>query len=103
MASTKIRINVMAPAQLVDELKAVAPPGERSRFIGAAVAKRIRAIQYQAAIAAAAGAWSDEDHPELMTGEDLVAWHRAINDDFAWHAARMDRTMEPAAHVPAGQ
>ena len=103
METAKVRINVIVPAQLVTEMGEFARPGERSNFIAQAIRQRIRTLRQQRAISAAAGAWSDEDHPELMTDEDFVKWHRAINDDFAQHAAPMEQTLENAGHVPAGQ
>lgn len=87
--TAKIRINVIVPAQLVEEMGEFARPGERSSFIVQAIRQRIRTLRQQMAISAAAGAWSDEDHPELMTDAAFVNWHRAVNDDFARHAARM--------------
>ena len=68
----KERINVVMPASVVAELRRLIPPRERSRFIARATADRLLQLKQRKALEEAAGAWKDENHPELADG--VEAW-----------------------------
>ncbi len=74
----KERLNVVMPASLVAELRRLIPPRERSRFIARATADRLLQLKQRRALEIAAGAWKDENHPELQTSEDVENWLREI-------------------------
>jgi Arc/MetJ-type ribon-helix-helix transcriptional regulator len=74
MAEDTRRINVTFPRQLLEELDAVVPTGKRSEVIVEATAAYLRRIKVLAALRETRGAWRDEDHPELVTPEDVNRW-----------------------------
>ncbi len=74
----KERINVVMPASLMAELRRLIPPRQRSRFIARATADRLLQLKQRKALEEAAGAWTDENHPELQTPEDVQNWLREI-------------------------
>lgn len=88
----KERLNLYLPKGLVEDLRRYVPDRERSRFVSEAVAQRLRRLKLKAAIEASAGAWGDEDHPELATPQDIDRWieeGRATLDwDRAWPEER---------------
>ncbi|MBU0511736.1 MAG: hypothetical protein KKD28_01810 [Chloroflexi bacterium] len=70
----KERLNLYLPKSLVEELRARVPARERTQFIADVLERELRRIRLKAAIEASAGAWKDEDHPEMATGADIDRW-----------------------------
>jgi hypothetical protein len=68
------RVSLYLPRSLVEALRRAVPARQRSEFVAEALAQSLYRQQLKEAIAAAAGAWGDEDHPELTTGEDIDRW-----------------------------
>jgi len=77
-AEKKERINVVLPSSLLAELRELVPPRERSGFIAEATAQRLLQFKQQKALRESRGAWSDENHPELQTREDVRTWLKEI-------------------------
>jgi hypothetical protein len=50
------------------------PASQRSRFILEAVEERLALEEQVAALEESAGAWSDQNHPEMRTDEDIDRW-----------------------------
>jgi len=69
-----VRTNVTLPEELVREIDRVAGRRKRSQFIVEAVRERL--LRFSEALAQAAGAWSDENHPDLVTQEDINRYLR---------------------------
>ena len=65
------RVNVRFPKRLMEELRRYVPVRKRSQLIVAATEKMLAAIRRKEALAAGAGAWSDENHPDLNSQEDI--------------------------------
>jgi len=74
------RINVTFPVSLLEDLRRYVPPRERSRFIVQATEKELRRVRLLKALRESAGAWSDEDHPDLMTIEDVNRYVRRLRE-----------------------
>lgn len=74
------RINVTFPLSLLEELRAYIPKQERNQFIVETIEKELRRLQLQKALRESAGAWSDEDHPDLMTVEDVNGYVRRLRE-----------------------
>ena len=68
------RLNLYLTKPVADELRRLIPARERTRFVEEILARELRRRQRKAAIAASAGAWKDEDHPDMLTGEDIDRW-----------------------------
>lgn len=74
MGAVKERMNLYLTKPVMDDLRRLIPARERTRFVEEVLARELRRRKLQAALKASAGAWKDEDHPELMTGEDIDRW-----------------------------
>lgn len=70
--TTKLeRISIYFPKPLLDDLRKYVPPRKRSAVIVEAMEKEVQKLKLLAALEESFGAWSDEDHPELATDEDI--------------------------------
>jgi len=74
----KERINVLLPSSLLPNLESWYPPRERSGFIAEATAQRLLQLKQQRALRESRGAWTDENHPELQTQEDMRNWLKEL-------------------------
>jgi len=73
-SAEKERLNIYLPKSLVDELREHIPARERTQFIADLLERELHHSRVREALRLSAGAWSDEDHPELATGEDIDRW-----------------------------
>jgi len=89
------RINVSLPRDVADDMEALVPKGERNRFIVEAVEKAVRRAKLLHALEISAGAWSDEDHPDLMTVEDVDRYVRRLRE--TWMPRSWDEIEAEAA------
>ena len=78
MSGETRRINVIFPVQLLQDLDNLAPTRKRSQVIVAATDEYVRRLKLLRAIKETAGAWDDENHPELATPDDIDRWLRQI-------------------------
>ncbi len=74
MPEIRERLNLYLTKPVADELRRLIPPRERTRFVEEALAKALRRQRLLEALEISYGAWKDEDHPELATGEDIDRW-----------------------------
>jgi hypothetical protein len=58
----------------VQEIDRVVGRGHRSRFLAEAAREKLARLRFQDAADRAFASWSDEDHPDLMTDEDMSAY-----------------------------
>lgn len=77
---SKKRINVTFPEAALDLLESVVPPRKRNAFIVEATEEALRRERQLEAIRNSSGAWSDEDHPDLMTVEDVDRYVRRLRE-----------------------
>lgn len=70
------RTHVVLSEQLVKDIDALVGPRQRSNFITKAAEGELMRLRQLAALEAAAGAWKDEDHPELKDG--AAKWVRKL-------------------------
>jgi len=68
------RMNLYLTKPVADELRRLVPARERTRFVEEILARELSRRKRKAAIEASAGAWKDEDHPDMLTGEDIDRW-----------------------------
>ena len=78
----KHRINVTLPAQLAKDLRELVPRGERNRFVVEATRKELKRAKLLHALEVSFGAWSDENHPDLMTDEDIDRYVRRLRESW---------------------
>jgi hypothetical protein len=74
------RINVTFPIKLLAELRNYVPRQERNRFIIEAVEKELHRVRLHQALDESAGVWLDEDHPDLVTVEDVNRYVRQLRE-----------------------
>jgi metal-responsive CopG/Arc/MetJ family transcriptional regulator len=78
VASRIQRINISFPKKVADDLASLIPPGKRSHVIVDATRKELQKVKILRALERAAGAWTDANHPELKTIEDVRTWVRHL-------------------------
>jgi hypothetical protein len=74
VSTTSVRMNILLPAGVARDLRDQVPPRRRARFVAEAVERELRRLRLEAALEASAGAWKDEDHPELADGPAIDRW-----------------------------
>lgn len=74
----KIRINVLMPAGLAEEINESVGPRGRSNFLVEAAREKLERMKLAEAMNEAAGSWSDNLHPELKTQDDINRWVRSL-------------------------
>ena len=74
MTTTKITLSL--PTTLVEQLKALVPPRQRSAFVAEALQERLEEAETLAVLEETAGIWSDKDYPEFATDKDIDRWLR---------------------------
>lgn len=79
MKMTIRRTHIVIPEELALQIDSVAGKRGRARFVTEAVSKQLRQHQQLHALREAAGAWKDEDHPELAQGSE--AYVRQMRDE----------------------
>jgi hypothetical protein len=90
------RINVTFPVSLLEELRRYVPRRERSKFIVEATEKELKRTRLRKVLADLhrEPAWSDEDHPDLMTVEDVNRYVRELRE--TWMPRTWDEIAEEA-------
>jgi hypothetical protein len=99
------RINVSFPEPVLELLEAVVPPRERNAFIVGATEEALRRARLRKVIESLREkpAWSDEDHPDLMTVEDVDRYVRRLRE--TWMPRSWDEIIQEVdghAHTPTG-
>ncbi|HMR66582.1 MAG TPA: hypothetical protein PKE64_21425 [Anaerolineae bacterium] len=76
------RINVTLPADLLDELREEIPRRERNQFIVDVLEKELRKLRLKRVLdqLRQKAAWSDEDHPNLTTVEEVNVYVRELRE-----------------------
>ena len=88
------RINVSFPEPVLTLLQAVVPSRERNAFIVDATEAALQRKRLLDALRASSGAWKDEDHPDLMTVEDVDRYIRRLRE--TWMPRSWDEIVEEA-------
>ncbi len=68
------KITVTLPRALLNRLDEHVAPRRRGRFIAEAIEERLALAEQSAALAETAGAWSDENHPDMRSGQEIDEW-----------------------------
>ena len=89
MATKLERISIYFPKPLLDDLRKLVPARKRTALIVELTEKEVERLKLLAALEESFGAWSDEDHPELATNEDI---DRYVHDFRArWRPAEEEK------------
>ena len=76
------RVNVTFPESLLGELHRYVPARKRNQVIVAATKDYVRKLKLLMVLKETAGAWDNEDHPELATSEDVDHWLRQVRSQW---------------------
>ena len=68
------KITVTLPRALLNRLDEHVAPRRRGRFIAEAIEERLALAEQSAALAETAGAWSDENHLDMSSGQEIDEW-----------------------------
>ncbi|MBM3213856.1 hypothetical protein FJZ36_02950 [Candidatus Poribacteria bacterium] len=88
MSEGTVRTTVVLPVETLERLKRLVSPRKRSAFIADAVQERLAVLDFHEALDECAGAWTDENHPDLNTAEDMERYLRELRDAQGWHGIR---------------
>ena len=67
-------ITITLPKAVWARLNELVPARQRSRFIAEVLEERLALEEQRLALDEAAGAWSDEKHPEMQDGAAIDRW-----------------------------
>ncbi len=81
------KMTIIFPKALLQRLRGCVPPRQISAFVVDAVEEKLALQEQSAAIEEAAGCWSDADHPELQTDEDIDRWLVELRQSWDVHLA----------------
>jgi len=90
-ASDTQKVTVSLPKSLLERLKERVPGRRRSSFIAEALEDRLALEDQLEAIEESAACWDSEDHPELVSDEDIDRWLAELRSP--WHT-RLDELEE---------
>ena len=76
---TKKRTHIVVPKELVEEIDMLTGKRKRSLFITQAIRKEIQRLNFINAVKETAGAWDENDHPELKNGAE--GWVRSLREE----------------------
>ena len=78
---TKKRTHVVVSKELVEEIEKLFGKRKCSWFITKAAKKEIQRLNFLKAVKETAGAWKDENHPELSSIKDIHKYVRKIREE----------------------
>jgi hypothetical protein len=84
MATKLERVTIYFPKPLLDDLRKYVPARKRSAVMVEAIGKEVERLKVLAALERTAGAWKDENYPELATDEDIDRYVRDLRASWAW-------------------
>ena len=95
MRAVKERMNLYITKSLMDDLRKAVPARERTRFVEEVLARELRRRKLLDALEKSYGAWTDENHPDMKTYEDINRWvedgRRKATRDFSAEWGRKSR------------
>ncbi|HSN74411.1 MAG TPA: hypothetical protein VL334_04850 [Anaerolineae bacterium] len=89
-ATTKAtqRVNVTFPVEVLESLEKLLAPRQRNHFIVEATERALQDTQIDRALNALLEepAWTDENHPDLMSVDDVDRYVRKLRESWMAHA-----------------
>ena len=80
MADNKAKAHLVFPQGVLDSIDKLVGKRGRSKFVAEAAQKELKRVQLQRALEKAAGAWKDENHPELKK-KGTYQWVRDLREE----------------------
>lgn len=83
MQDEKVKAHLVLPRKLLSEMDKFVSPRRRSEFVAEAAWEKLERLRLVRALERAAGAWSDENHPELTSPAAVKRYLRQIRSQTA--------------------
>jgi hypothetical protein len=80
MEHQKVKTNFIFPEDLLTAIDRLVGARKRTKFIVEATQEKLERLRFSAALERAAGAWKDENHPDLKTQGDINQYLREIRE-----------------------
>lgn len=87
--SKKTKAHITLPADILKMVDKLAGKRGRSKFMTKAAEEKIAREKFLRALKGSAGAWRDENHPELSSREDIAKYVREIRKETAQRLKRV--------------
>lgn len=84
------KITVTLSRELIKRLDGRVPSRQRSQFIADAIESRLAIEEQLVALEETAGAWSDDNHPDMKSGEDIDRWLRDLRQSWSLSGSGRD-------------
>lgn len=88
MRDETVKTHLVLPKRLLLEMDRFVNPRGRSQFVAEATWEKLERLRLQHALEKAAGAWTDENHPELTSPAAVKRYLRHLR-------AQTSRRLEP--------
>lgn len=96
------KMTVVFPKSVLERLRERVPARRRSAFIVEAVVEKLALQEQLAAIEESAGTWSDQEHPELATDQDIDRWLTELRASWDYHLLQLGVQDATETQVSAG-
>jgi Arc/MetJ-type ribon-helix-helix transcriptional regulator len=87
------KVTVTLPQSLLAQLDQEVPRRQRSAFIARAIAQQLAILEQAAALEESAGAWQDQEYPDMATEEDMDRWLAGLRGSAEERAAQWSTVM----------
>lgn len=88
MQEEKVKAHLVLPKKLLLELDKIVSPRRRSQFLADAAWEKLERLRLDHALEKAAGAWTDENHPELTSPTAVKRYLRRLRSQTARRLAK---------------
>ncbi|MCX5999481.1 MAG: hypothetical protein NTU41_07785 [Chloroflexi bacterium] len=78
----KAKAHIVLPLDLLENIDAMVGRRKRSKFIAEAAREKMAREKFLMAVEKAAGAWTDENHPDLLSDEDVRTYISESRDSY---------------------
>lgn len=68
------KVTITLPKLVLERMNELVPARQRSRFVSEALTERLALEEQVLALEESAGAWLDENHPEMQDGAAIDRW-----------------------------
>ncbi|MDP2918797.1 MAG: hypothetical protein Q8O43_01060 [Dehalococcoidia bacterium] len=80
MSAKTEKLSITIPKEVAEMLREYVPSGKISSYVAEVLESQLLWERQKRALEKYAGAWKDEDHPDLKTPEDTQRFIREIRD-----------------------
>ena len=77
------KVTITLPKTVLQRLNELIPARQRSRYISEALEKRLALEEQMLALDESAGAWSDENHPDMQDGAAIDRWLETLRNSWS--------------------